>query len=94
MRVDVTEEDIRLGCRMKTMRCPIARALSRASGLAAYIGVRELRLLSCDVPEDVAACPDLDAITVKKWDTPVNLRRKIEAFDRDGVMAPFSFCLS
>lgn len=94
MRVDVTEEDIRLGCRVKTMRCPVARALSRASGLPAYISLSRIRLLSCDVPEDVAACPDLEDITVKKWDMPADIREIIEVFDQSCSMEPFSFELS
>lgn len=78
VRVEVTPEDIELGERAHSERCPVARALSRALGTdlgtVAVYGIRAI------------------GIGGGSWAViPERVSKKIEAYDKYGVMMPFSF---
>jgi hypothetical protein len=88
MKVEVTAEDIALGCRMRAHACPVARAVSRASGLHATVNGKLIAVFAS--PGDMIA-DDWQFRAVKQWDTPPDVARKIVDYDFGRDMEPFSF---
>ena len=77
MRIEVTASDIRYGIRRECLRCPIARALKRATGEDWSVG-------------DVNGYPLRDKIEgVAYW--PNEVCAWIEDFDHERVVQPFAF---
>lgn len=89
MLVEVTQEDINLGCRAVAENCPVARALMRATGIIhVYVCRAFLGVYSC---KGDMFTEDFGKRCLKKWDTPERVAKIISAYDATGFMNPFSF---
>lgn len=86
MLVDVTAEDIALGCRSAASHCPVARAVARAATVG-HVSVdhRYINVYAEQVNPFKAG--DL----IKQWDTPDQVEKAIDLFDDCGTMDPFTF---
>lgn len=77
MKVNVTEQDIKVGARFDPTGCPISLAVSRAMGCFAETRGFEITLHNGSTSIQV--------------DVPRSVRERIYAFDTYGKMEPFSF---
>jgi hypothetical protein len=89
MRVEVTAEDIRLGGRGEGANCPVARAVSRASG-SPWVWVSDSLTGIFFCKEDADSSEFWDK-ALKKWDTPPAIGKIIWDYDSGRGMSPFSF---
>ncbi|MEW6304859.1 MAG: hypothetical protein AB1705_15395 [Verrucomicrobiota bacterium] len=83
-RIEVTEEDMRLGVRCGPGYCPVARALARAFGQPDYLGI------------DWVVCgpESLRVLTTAGWQvapTARRVRRWMQDFDRGRARGPVVF---
>jgi hypothetical protein len=88
MKVQVLDADIAYGCRMNTLECPVARAVSRATGMLASVHWNKIILFS---NKKEAEMMDWHDRVVKEWDTPSEVVRMIRRFDEGLPVCPFEF---
>lgn len=78
MKIQVTEEDVRVGLPMSGEECPVARAMQRATGETWTVSTRYAFLKR----------PDQGTVTVR---LPREVRQFTAAFDMDEPVAPLEF---
>lgn len=79
IRVEVTQDDIRNGWHCNPAKCPVARAISRASGRPARVGVRNFRFA--------------DALEVDGSPLPSVALLLRQRFDNYHIVSPITFTL-
>ncbi len=91
MKVQVTAEDITEGCPINTLKCPVARAVSRAAGLPA--SVHWNKILVFDKPDEKGEYDSgfREERVFKEWDTPPEVTEQIKLFDDHQLISPFEF---
>lgn len=79
MLIDVTADDVRAGRRRHPCLCPVALAARRATGTTVFV-----------TRADILVGPGQHFI---RHPLPADLAEHIAAYDRTGVMRPFTFDL-
>lgn len=82
MRIHVTQDDIRKGCRCNSALCPVARAVARATGQSTLAG-------SIDIRSYTPTCRLYFRVK-----PPKSVVRFIAAFDAGKPVKPFAFNLA
>lgn len=96
MKVHVTPGDITHGTSWDGYRCPIARAVLRATGMQAafassiYIAVYDHHLCP-KCPGNAVQIRHYRHHAIKWWETPPEAAKRIINYDRNEWMIPFIF---
>lgn len=87
MIIRVTHDDIKHGLKNECMRCPIARAIERHTGLTARVSDNELTVNLFASRRDAANCRQ-ELIALKMTDPMIFF---VSEFDRGYDVMPFAF---
>jgi len=89
MRVKVTPQDIRDGCRSEGTACPLACAVARAAGTS-WVWVDPERVMVYSSRAEMES-EDWEQEYLKRWELPWAVSAIIRRYDATGLMEPFAF---